>query len=156
VVSVKRILVNHLRGTSIEHQEVDALWEAVVAFGLATERQPPQMQPCRVAVVDVAPEVVVLAETIEAPIEVAEHHAGGVPGRPRRSRPRVLEAATVAPGFEVDAEQPKQLPVLLQEYLGAPSDWAAADGMDHAEARNITLADGIEHAPPDRKVAKPV
>jgi hypothetical protein len=55
----------------------------------------------------------------------------------------------VAPGPEVDTENPKKLAVLLQDDLRAPSDKPAVRGVGHPEARDVALADGIEHAPPD-------
>jgi hypothetical protein len=80
----------------------------------------------------------VLAKAIDAPVEISKDHERHQFPRSlvdpclerwalRRQGHtvgigRVLEAAAVAPGFEVDTEQAKQLPVLLQEDLGAPSD----------------------------------
>jgi hypothetical protein len=111
--------------------------------------------------------MVVLVKPIDAPIEVAEDderhkflcgfvdpclkglalrrqgHAVGIG--------RVLEAAVVAPGLQVDTKQPKQLVVFLQKDFGAPSDRPTVCGVDHAEAREVALADGIEHTAPDSK-----
>ena len=162
---LERRLIRHLPSPVIEHQEIDRLWEGGVTFGLAIERQTPKIESRRVAVVNLAPEMVVLAKAIDAPIEVAEdHERHKLPCRlvdPRLKRGalcrqgdavgsgRVIEAAAMAPRLEMNAEQPKQLPVLLHEDLGAPTDWAAICDMDNTEARDITLADGIEDAAAD-------
>jgi hypothetical protein len=119
------------------------------------------------AILIISPEMIILAKAVEAPIAVAEDHErhqllrGLVdPGLERGALcrqgytvgiGRVLEAAFVASGFEVHTQQAERLPALLQEDLGAPSDRPPIRGMDHAEARRIALADGVENATPGRE-----
>ena len=141
--------------------------KARVALGLAIERQTAQVQSLWIAVVDVAPEVIIRAKTVEAPIEVAEDHErhqllrslvdpGFERGALRRQGHtvrigRALKAAFMTPGFEVHTQQLERVAVLLHEDLGAPSDRSAIRGMDHPQARHIALADRVKHATPDRE-----
>ena len=133
------------------------------------KRQTPQVQSLWIAVVDVAPEMIVLAKAVEAPIEVAEDHERHQllrcfvdPGLDRGALRgqghtvgigRVLEAAFVAPGFKMHTKQPQQLPVLLQEDLGAPSHRPAIRGMDHAKLGTSRL---LTASNTPRWTAKPV
>ena len=71
----KRGLLDPLPSAVVEHQEIDGLRvvaaRAAPAVALLLERQPPKIEPDRIAIVDRPPEMVVLAEAVEGAVEVA-------------------------------------------------------------------------------------